>query len=100
MEADNMTEVISQRKEQLDKIHNIMSSINQIAKDINVETFRQEEGLIRVEKDMTKTLDNTKAAVQDLKEAEEHQKKNYRTLIYAMIGAGMLLLIVILGVTS
>ena len=43
-----------------------MSSINQIAKDINVETFKQEESLIRVEKNMTTTLDNTKAAVKDL----------------------------------
>jgi len=43
METDNMTEVIQQRKEQLSQIHNIMSSINQIAKDINVETYRQEE---------------------------------------------------------
>ena len=58
-----MSEVITQRKEQLDKIHNIMSSINQIAKDINVETFRQEEALIKVEKDMTKSLENTNAAV-------------------------------------
>ncbi len=58
-----MSEVITQRREQLDKIHNIMSSINQIAKDINVETFRQEEALVKVEKDMTKSLENTKAAV-------------------------------------
>jgi hypothetical protein len=63
METDNMSEVITQRREQLDKIHNIMSSINQIAKDINVETFRQEEALVKVEKDMTKSLENTKAAV-------------------------------------
>ena len=28
MEADNMTEVITQRKDQLEKIHSIMSSIN------------------------------------------------------------------------
>jgi hypothetical protein len=49
MEADNMTEVITQRKDQLEKIHSIMSSINQIAKDINVETYRQEESLIKVE---------------------------------------------------
>lgn len=58
-----MSEVITQRREQLDKIHNIMSSINQIAKDINVETYRQEEALVKVEKDMTKSLENTKAAV-------------------------------------
>ncbi len=41
-----MSEVIEQRREQLDKIQSIMSNINQIAKDINVETFRQEESLI------------------------------------------------------
>ena len=95
-----MTEVITQRKEQLDKIHNIMSSINQIAKDINVETYKQEEALIKVEQSMTKTLDNTKAAVTELKEAQEHQKKNQRNLIIAVVGASLLLLIIILSATS
>lgn len=94
-----MSEVITQRRETLDKIHNIMSSINQIAKDINVETFRQEETLIKTEKDMTKTLDNTKAAVEDLKEAQQHQQKNYKTLMYAMAGAAILLLIIIIANT-
>ena len=95
-----MTEVITQRKEQLSKIHNIMSSINQIAKDINVETYKQEEALIKVESSMTKTLDNTQAAVTELKEAQEHQKKNQRNLIIAVVGAAILLLIIIISAAS
>jgi hypothetical protein len=49
---------------------------------------------------MTKTLDNTKAAVKDLREAEQHQQKNYRTLGIAMAGAFVLLLIVIISAAS
>jgi hypothetical protein len=36
-EVDNMAAVIEQRRDEINKIENIMRNINDIAKDINIE---------------------------------------------------------------
>ncbi len=61
-----MTEIIHERTQTIDKIATIMNDINQIAKEINVETTVQGEKLKNVETTMTTAADNTKAATQHL----------------------------------
>jgi hypothetical protein len=38
-EADNLNEVVGQRKKEIDQIQNIMLNINEMAKDINQEVY-------------------------------------------------------------
>ena len=64
-----MTDIIQERTQTIDKIATIMKDINQIAKEINVETNVQGEKLLNVETTMTTAADNTKAATQHLTEA-------------------------------
>lgn len=64
-----MTDIIQERTQTIDKIATIMKDINQIAKEINVETNVQGEKLLNVETTMTTAADNTRAATQHLTEA-------------------------------
>lgn len=64
-----MTDIIQERTQTIDKIATIMNDINQIAKEINVETNVQGEKLMKVETTMTTAADNTHAATQHLTEA-------------------------------
>lgn len=57
-----MTDIIQERTQTIDKIATIMKDINQIAKEINVETNVQGEKLLNVETTMTTAADNTRAA--------------------------------------
>ena len=58
-----MDDLLNERKNQIDKIGNIMAHINQIAKDINIETYKQGEMLNKVDNEMGKTANNTSGAL-------------------------------------
>ena len=62
-ETDQMDDLLNERKNQIDKIGNIMANINQIAKDINIETNKQGEMLNKVDLEMGKTAVNTSGAL-------------------------------------
>ena len=47
-----MEDLLNERKGQIQKIAHILSNINHIARDINVETMAQGEKLLGIDKDM------------------------------------------------
>ena len=51
-----MQDLLSERSKQIEKIGNIMLNINMIAKDINIETNKQGETLLGIDRDMGKTV--------------------------------------------
>ena len=91
-----MDNVITQRKADISNIANIMSDINDIAKDLAIETQNQGKKLAKIDEDITVADDNAKDALGELKEAEMHQKKSGRCM-YFLVSIIMLCLI-ILGV--
>jgi t-SNARE complex subunit (syntaxin) len=93
-----MTDIIQERTQTIDKIATIMKDINQIAKEINVETNIQGEKLLNVETTMTTAADNTRAATQHLTEAANTQRKSYKWLIIMMAASLFLLIILIASI--
>lgn len=65
-----MEDLLNERKGQIQKIAHILSNINHIARDINVETMAQGEKLLGIDKDMGQTVGNTSGALKELREAE------------------------------
>lgn len=62
-DTDFMTNVIGQRKEDINNIANIMSNINAIAKDLAIETTQQGEKLKRLDQNMAEADNNAEAAL-------------------------------------
>ena len=62
-ESDFMTNVIDQRNQDINAIANIMSDINEIAKDIAVETQVQGEKLEKLDDNMATADDNATKAL-------------------------------------
>ena len=61
-----MENIISQRKNDITNIANIMSDINSIAKDLAVETAEQGEKLQRLDQNMTDADKNASEALNEL----------------------------------
>ena len=97
-DADFMNEIIGQRKEDISNIANIMSDINAIAKDLAIETTVQGEKLVRLDQNMAEADNNAEAALGQLKQAKNHQKKAGKCLkclvalivLCLIIGGGLL----------
>ena len=94
-ETDNMEDVIKQRKKDIGQIESIMQNINAIAKDINIEVQTQGEKLQRLDQHMVTAATNGEAAKEELVQAETHQKKGGKCLLYLIIG-GVIALAIIL----
>jgi t-SNARE complex subunit (syntaxin) len=62
-DADFMSNVIGQRKQDINNIASIMSDINDIAKDIAVETVQQGEKLVRLDQNIAEADNNAEAAL-------------------------------------
>ena len=62
-DADFMSNVIGQRKEDINNIANIMSDINAIAKDLAIETNQQGEKLKRLDQNMADADHNAEEAL-------------------------------------
>ena len=71
-DADFMSNVIGQRKEDINNIANIMSDINAIAKDLAIETNQQGEKLKRLDQNMADADHNAEEALGQLKMAKNH----------------------------
>ena len=65
-ETDYMDEVIKSRKKEIDQIETIMREINDIAKDMALETTKQGEGLKRLDANITVARDNAKEGLEQL----------------------------------
>ena len=61
-----MSNVINQRKDDINSIANIMADINDIAKDIAIETKGQGEKLEKLNENMGVAEDNTNNALKEL----------------------------------
>ena len=72
---DFMNNVIGQRKEDINQIGNIMANINEMAKDIALETRQQGEKLEKLDQNMAEAENNADKAVDQLVSAEKNQKK-------------------------
>ena len=92
-----MEEVIKQRKKEIGQIESIMQNINAIAKDINVEVQVQGEKLGRLDQHVTTAANNVSEAKKELQEAERHQKKTGKCLIYLII-ISIAIIAIILGI--
>lgn len=68
-EVDFMHNVIQQRKQDINSIANIMADINEIAKDIAIETKAQGEKLERIDQNMAEADKNAEAALGELNQA-------------------------------
>ena len=64
-----MAAVIEQRRDEINKIENIMRNINDIAKDINIEVQNQGEKLERLDMHVRTAAENVKEANKELQEA-------------------------------
>lgn len=62
-----------------------MTDINSIAKDLNIETRKQGEVLVRVEANTIETLGNAQGAHTEMESAQKHQKGAGRC-IYITVG--------------
>ena len=65
-ESDFMQNVIDQRKEDIDTIAALMSNINEIAKDIAIETQAQGEKLEKLDENITVADENATKALKQL----------------------------------
>ena len=61
-----MQNVIDQRKEDINSIANIMSDLNEMAKDIAIETKAQGEKLEKLDDNMAIANENTEKALDNL----------------------------------
>ena len=80
-----MEESINQRKNDINNIEKIMTDINSLAKDLAVETQKQGDSLSRLDENITHVQVNTKVALEELTEAQVHQKKSGKCL-YIILG--------------
>lgn len=92
-----MEDHLSMRRQDIDKITNIMQNINMIAKDINIETQAQGEKLLLIDRDMGHTVDNTTNALKELQMAQLKQKRNYKVVAGIMIFAVIMLALTIIS---
>ena len=95
-ESDLLDNQIKQRKDDIDDIANIMSNINSIANDIAIETQNQGEKLMNVDEDMTEANKNAEDALNELNQAQVHNRKTGRCT-YVLVGI-ILFCLVILGI--
>ena len=77
-----MENIISQRKEDISNIANIMSDINSIAKDLAVETQDQGEKLARLDENMVVADRNASEALEELNQASVYQKKSGKCVYF------------------
>lgn len=70
-----MDYIVDDRGEKINKIEKIMGNIHSLAKDIAVKVDEQEEGLVNIDQQVQKTVDNTKAGNKELQTALEHQRR-------------------------
>ena len=61
-EADYMQDVIQQRQEELNNVEKLMSDINSIAKQINVNVHDQRQDLVQIDQNAQAALHNAKEA--------------------------------------
>ncbi|TNV76781.1 hypothetical protein FGO68_gene9136 [Halteria grandinella] len=96
-ETDQMEDHLMSRRQDIDKITNIMQNINMIAKDINIETHAQGETLLRIDRDMGHTAENTTNALKELQMAQLKQKRNYKWVASILIFAIIMLALTIIS---
>ena len=88
-----MENIISQRKEDISNIANIMSDINSIAKDLAIETAEQGEKLQRLDQNMIEADRNASEALDQLNQAKVYQKKSGKCM-YFLVGIIVVCLII------
>lgn len=74
-ETDFMQNIIDQRNNDINTIGDIMSNINEMAKDLAIETKVQGDKLLNLDKNMGDAEDNAKDALDQLKSADKNSKK-------------------------
>lgn len=74
-----------------------MKEVNLIARDINAEVAAQNEKLVKVDREMGNTADNTFGAARELREAEIKQKRSYKTIASVLLFAVIVLTITIVS---
>ena len=67
-----MESQITQRKQDINQISQIMGDINSLAKDLATETTKQGEKLDTLDTHVTNARDNAKEALGELEEASTH----------------------------
>ena len=92
---DFMETVIHQRKDDINSIANIMNDINAIAKDIAVETKAQGEKLEKLDENMEEADTNAEKALNELTQAEGHNKKAGKCT-YVLIGVIIICLLILI----
>lgn len=97
-ESDFMQNVIDQRKEDINTIAELMSNINDIAKDIAIETSAQGEKLEKLDENITVADENASKALKELQQAQVHSKKTGRCQYLLVSIIVMCLLILILSI--
>lgn len=93
-ETDFMQNIITQRNQDINQIGDIMSNINDMAKDLATETKDQGDKLLKLDSNMGEAEKNADDALIELKSAANHSRKAGRCtkcLIW-------LILILVLGV--
>ena len=74
-ETEFMSNIIEQRNQDINQIGDIMANINDMAKDLAIETKEQGDKLVNLDNNMGKAEKNADEALDQLKSASKHQKK-------------------------
>ena len=73
--VDFYSNVIAQRKEDINNIADIMANINDMAKDLAIETKKQGQKLNKLDQDLGTADNNAETALKELGSAVKQQKK-------------------------
>lgn len=91
-------EVINQRKEDINKIGDIMANINEMARDLAIETSEQGNKLGRLDQNMAEADNNAEEALDQLKKGRKNQKSAGKCMkcliaiiILALIAVGLII---------
>lgn len=82
-----------------DQAEVLMKDINAIANQIQDNTAKQGEELVRTDNVMTDAVDNTEAAHKEILQARDYQKSTSKWLVWLLIILVVIVIIIVLSVT-